>query len=122
MEIKPELQKNILKFGYGKNYKYEGMLAHSFDRFHVITKFVLPTLDDLKLYPIKYDKECQYLRNLDDEDNDRIKQNIKDLFFYCAKIRPYMSLYKIQITAHNLTAHNFLKSEVDLILAKFQTE
>ena len=23
-----ELQKNILKFGYGINYKYEGMLAH----------------------------------------------------------------------------------------------
>ena len=50
MEIKPELQKNILKFGYGINYKY------SFDRFYVITKFVFPMLDDLKLYPIKYDK------------------------------------------------------------------
>ena len=66
VEIKLELQRNILKFGYGINYKYEGMLAHSFDRFYVITKFVLPTLDDLKLCPIVYDKECQYLRNLDD--------------------------------------------------------
>ena len=28
-----ELQKNILRFGYGTNYKYEGMLTHSFDRF-----------------------------------------------------------------------------------------
>ena len=34
------------------------MLAHSFDRFYVITKLFLPTLDDLKLYPIKYDIEC----------------------------------------------------------------
>ena len=33
IEIKPELKKNNLKFGYGINYKYEGMLAHSFDRF-----------------------------------------------------------------------------------------
>ena len=49
MEIKPELQKNILKFSYGINYKYEGMLAHSFDRFYVIAKFVLPMLDGLKL-------------------------------------------------------------------------
>ena len=49
MEIKPELQRNILKFGYRINYKYEGMLAHSFDRFYVITKFVLPTLDDMEL-------------------------------------------------------------------------
>ena len=61
VEIKPELQKNILKFGYGINYKYEGMLAHSSDRFYVITKFILPTLDDLKLSPIRYDKECSYI-------------------------------------------------------------
>ena len=82
MEIKPELQKNILKFGYGINYKYEGMLAHSFDRFYVITKFILPTLDDLKLSPIRYDKECNYLWKLDDQDDDWIKENIKDLYMY----------------------------------------
>ena len=76
-------------------------------------------MDDLKLYPIKYDKECQYLRNLDDEDDDRIKQNIKDLLFYCLKIRPFKSLYKMQISAHNLTAHKILKNKVDLILPKF---
>ena len=35
--IKPELQKNVLKFGYGINYKYEGMLVYSFDRFYVAT-------------------------------------------------------------------------------------
>ena len=61
MEIKLELQQNILKFGYGINYKYEGMLAHSFDRFYVVTKFILPTLDGLKLSPIKYDKEYVHI-------------------------------------------------------------
>ena len=34
VEIMLELKKNILKFGYGINYKYEGMLSHSFDRFY----------------------------------------------------------------------------------------
>ena len=68
-----------MKFSYGINYKYEGMLAHSFDRFHVVTKFVLPTLDDLKLLPIKYDKECNYLHNLDDQNNDQVKENVRDL-------------------------------------------
>ena len=33
IEIKPELKKNILNFGYGINFKYEGLLVHSFDRF-----------------------------------------------------------------------------------------
>ena len=47
-KIKPKLKKNILNFGYGINYKYEGVLAHSFDRFYVVTKFMLPSLGDLK--------------------------------------------------------------------------
>ena len=81
VEIRPKLQKNILKFGYGINYKYEQMLAHSFDRFYVVTKFILPTLDDLKLSPIRYDKDCIYIHNLDDQDNKQIKQNIK-IYFY----------------------------------------
>ena len=34
-----ELQKNILKFGYGINYKYVGILAHLFDRFYIVTKW-----------------------------------------------------------------------------------
>ena len=33
-----------------------------------------------------------------------------------------MSLYKMQITAHNLAAHKILRNEVDLILTKFQTQ
>ena len=69
------------------------MLAHSFDRFYVVTKFILPTLDDLKLAPIKYNKECNYLHNLDDQDNDQIKENINDSLLYCAKVRPYMAFY-----------------------------
>ena len=119
VQIKLELQKNILKFGYGINYKYERMLAHSFDRFYVVTKFILPTLDDLKLSMIKYDKECKYIHDLDDQDNKQIKQNIKDLLLYCSHLRPYMAFYKMQIKAHNSTVHHILKNEVNLILAKF---
>ena len=61
VEITPELKKNILKFGYGINYKYKGMLAHYFDRFSVITKFILPTINDLKFLTIKFDEKCEYL-------------------------------------------------------------
>ena len=98
------------------------MLAHSFDRCYVITKFVLPTLDDLKLSPIRYDQECNYLRNLVDPNDYQIKENIRDLIFYCSKVRPFMALYKMQISSHNLTAHKILKNEVDLILPKFHRE
>ena len=56
------------------------MLAHSFDRFYVVTKFIFPMMNNLKLSPIKYDKECNYLHNLDNKDNDRIKENIRHYF------------------------------------------
>ena len=61
VEIRLELQKNTSKFGYGINYKYEGMSAHSFDRFFVVPRFILPMLDDSKLSPINYDKDCKYI-------------------------------------------------------------
>ena len=54
IEIKPKLQRNILNFGYGINYKYEGMLVYSFDRFYVVTKFMLPMIGDLKFFKIKF--------------------------------------------------------------------
>ena len=34
VDVMPELKKNVLNFGYGTNFKYEGMLTHSFDRFY----------------------------------------------------------------------------------------
>ena len=98
------------------------MLAHSFDRFYVVTKFILPTLDDLRLSLIGYNKECKYVRDLDDQDNEQIRQNIKDLLFYCNNLRPFMAFYKMQIKAHDATAHYILKNEIDLILPKFYTE
>ena len=90
-----------------------------FNRFYVVIKFILPTLDNLRLSPIKYDEECNYLCDLDDQDNEQIKQNIKDLLLYCSKLRLYMAFYKIPIEAHNITAHHILKNEVDLISSKF---
>ena len=42
IDTMPELKKNILNFGYGVNFKYEGILSHSFDKFYVVTKFEMP--------------------------------------------------------------------------------
>ena len=42
IDFMPKLKWNILNFGYGVNFKYEGMLSHSFDQFYIVTKFELP--------------------------------------------------------------------------------
>ena len=41
------------------------MLAHSFDRFYVVTKFILPTVKDFKLSALNFDDKCEYLREKD---------------------------------------------------------
>ena len=43
------------------NCKYEGMLSHSFYRFYIVTKFILPTIEDIKISPITFDFECRFL-------------------------------------------------------------
>ena len=62
-KIKLELKRNILKFGYSIHYKYEGMLAHPFERFYVVTKFILPSIGDLNFSTLNYDNTCAYLNN-----------------------------------------------------------
>ena len=60
VDIMVELKRNIVNFGYGVNFKYEGMLSHSFDRFYIVTKFELPKKKDLRMATFKFDFECSY--------------------------------------------------------------
>ena len=39
------------------------MLAHSFDRFYVVTKFVLPMIGDFKFSKLNFDDTCAYMEN-----------------------------------------------------------
>ena len=58
----PELKKYILNYGYASNFKYEGMFAHSFDRFYVATKFILLPVNDLRFLAINFDETCDYFK------------------------------------------------------------
>ena len=119
IEIKPELKKNILKFGYGINCKYEGMLAHSFNRFYVVMKFILPTANGIYFSKLKFDDDSEYLRKSDKGYNHRIEQHISDLIVYCRKMKPYVYFYKQQIKSLNDTGHDMLKNELDIIFQNF---
>ena len=91
------------------------MLAYSFDRFYVVTKFILPSIGDLNFFKLNDDSTCTYLddRNIDNADT---KNYLLDLLPFCKKIDPYMFYYKRQIKSYNNTAYNMLKNEIDLIL------
>ena len=112
VDIMPELKKNILNFGYGVNFKYEGMLSHSFDRFDILTKFELPKTQDLKLATFGFDFECSYANHTSTTDYARLMN-------YCMKITPYAQLYQRQIQYHNKTAYDTLANDIGKILPKF---
>ena len=118
--MKTELKKSILKFGYGINYKYEGMLAHSCDKFYVVTKFILPTIDDLKFSKTKYSEQCKHLQKEKGHTN-KAKNHILDFIQHCRKIRPFLQNYKDQTNSFNYTTYNILKKkqEIGLILPKY---
>ena len=84
VDIMPKLKKNILNFGYGVNFKYEGMLSHSFDWFYIVTKFELPKMTDLKFATFGFGFECSYANHTSTSTTDYAR-----LMNYCMKIAPY---------------------------------
>ena len=116
-----ELQKNVLKFGYGISYKYKGTISHSFGRFYMVTKFELPKVQDLPLTTIPYDKGCDHLDDKKSKGRDPLGliQEVKD---YCVKIALHIAYYKKQIEYCNQTAHKILTNELALILPTFTRE
>ena len=89
VEIMSELKKHILNFGYGINFKYKGMLAHSFDRFYVVTKFILPSVND-------FDETLNYLQGENGCDHNS-REYISDPRLYCRKIVPFIHFYRKQM-------------------------
>ena len=61
------------------------MLAHSFDRFYVVTKFILPMIEDLKFSKIDFDDTCAYMDNKYVQNTDSRKCML-DLKTFCNKI------------------------------------
>ena len=113
--MKPEFQRNILNFGYGINYKYEGMLAHSFDRFYVVTKFMLPMIGDLKFSKLDFDYTCAYMGNKYTH-NTESRRYMLELKAFCNKIRPFVTYYNKIINSYNNIAHKILEKEIKLLL------
>ena len=115
IKFNPELQKNILKFDYSINYKYEGMLAHSFDRFYIVTKFMLPSMGDIKFSNLNFDQSCAYMDKKYAPNMDSSKY-LAELKTYCNKIKPFVSHYPKLIKSYNTSLHNILINEIRPLL------
>ena len=121
IEIIPELQKNILKFGYGINYKYEGMLAHLFDRFYIVTKSILPSMGDIKFSKLNFDHTSMYIIKKYAPNMDSRKY-LTDLKTYCNKIKPFVSSYYKLIKSYNITVYNILENKIKPLLPQMSRQ
>ena len=77
-----------------------GMLAHSFDRFYLVTKFILCSIGDLKFSKLNYDKTCAYLDNKSTHSTET-RKDILDLMTFCKKIEPFVIYYERLIKSYN---------------------
>ena len=104
----PELKKNVLSFGYGANFKYEGMLTHSFDRFYVVAEYKMPKVEHLQFTTFAFGLMC--------------KSYLLRYIKHCRRIVPYVKFYKQQIDYYNWTAYNLLQNETGLIIPSLTIE
>ena len=98
VSIMPELKSHVLRFGYGVNFRYEGMLSHSFDRFYIVTKIEISKVLDLNLTLFQCDYNCSHVVNIEKGTRFKIWSTIKEMCdVYCKNIIPHMYLYKHQV-------------------------
>ena len=121
ISIIPKLKCNLLRFGYGVNFRYEGMLLHSCDRFYVVTKIEIPKVLDLNLTLLQFDYNCSHLVNVAKGTRFKILSTIKEMFdVYCKNIIPYMYLYKHQVEYYEKMVYEILEKDIGLILPKLK--
>ena len=116
IKFNPQLQKNV---GYGINYKYEGMLMHSFDRFYIITKFILPLIGDIRFSHLTFDDSCSYM-NKEYTPNTDSSKYLKELETYCNKLKPFVSYYFKLIKSYNSTVCDIIENKIKPLLPKSQ--
>ena len=121
IKFDPELQKNILKFGYNINYKYEGRLAHSFDRLHIVTKFMLPSMGDIKFSKLNFDHTCAYMSK-EYAPNMDSRKYLTELKTYCNKIKLFVSHHNNLIKSYNATIYNILENEIKPLLPQISRQ
>ena len=68
------------------------MLAHSFDRFYIVTTLMLPSMGDIKFSKLNFDHTCAYM-NKEYAPNTDSRKYLTELKTYCNKNKPFVTHY-----------------------------
>ena len=91
------------------------MLVHLFDRFYIVTKFILPSIGDIKFSRLNYDNTCMYM-NKEYTPNTDSRKYLTELKTYCNKSKLFVFYYRKLINSYNKTVHNILENEIKPLL------
>ena len=94
---------------------------HLFDRFYIVTKFILPSIEDIKFSKLKYDNTCTYM-NKEHAPNTDFRKYLTELKTYCNKIRPLLSYYRKLINSYNITVNNILENRIKPLLPQISKQ
>ena len=97
------------------------MLVHSFDRFCIITKFMLPSMGDIKFSKLNYDHSCAYM-NKEHAPNMDSSKYLTELKTYCNKIKPFVPHYSNLIKSYNATVYNILENKIKPLLPRISRQ
>ena len=94
------------------------MLSHLFDRFYIITKFILPTIRDVTFLSIDFESKCNYL-NIGLDKHRYPVHYLPNIKTFCKKIVPFFISIGNKLIPIK-TVHDILTKEIPLILPNFQ--
>ena len=70
----------------------KGMLVHSYERFYIVTKFMLPSMGHIKFSNLNFNHSCTYM-NKEYAPNMDSSKYLAELKTYCNKIKPIVVYY-----------------------------
>ena len=99
---------NHLNISLGINYKYNGLLYHNIDRVWVITKVILPKLEDITFPDVKFDMDCSFVNKIHNA-NPSVKTIIQSM---CKSMKPLITLIKQKEEFYEMAIQSILKEEI----------
>ena len=99
---------NHLNISLGINYKYNGLLYHNIDRVWVVTKVILPKLEDISFPDVKFDADCSFVNKIHNA-NPSVKTIIQSM---CKSMKPLITLIKQKEKFYEMAIQSILKEEI----------
>ena len=99
---------NHLNISLGINYKYNGLLYHNIDRVWVVTKVILPKLEDITFPDVKFNADCSFVNKIRDA-NPAVKTIIQSM---CKSMKPLITLIKQKEEFYEMAIQSILKEEI----------